>query len=110
MPDDFEVPLKLEFPPKIAHWSSREAMAWKPADSLSVSEWADRHRILHPLTSAEPGKWSTDRTPYLREIMDSFSDPACERVTLMASTQVGKTECILNMIACALHEIVSNLF
>ncbi|MBT7131311.1 MAG: phage terminase large subunit family protein, partial [Planctomycetes bacterium] len=72
-----------------------------PPDDLSVSEWANRHRILHPLTSAEPGRWRTDRTPYLKAIMDSFSDPKVERITLMASTQVGKTETILNMMAYA---------
>ena len=92
------------FPPKLAEWTDRERSAWTPPDDLSVSEWADKHRVLHPLTSAEPGRWNTDRTPYLREILDSFSDPSVERLTVMASTQVGKTESILNMIAYAVAE------
>lgn len=56
------------------------------------------------MTSAEPGKWSTDRTPYLREIMDAFSDPTVEMITVMASTQVGKTECLLNMMAYGIDQ------
>jgi phage terminase large subunit GpA-like protein len=40
-------------------WRAR--LAVDPA--LTVSEWADRHRVLSSL-SAEPGKWSTARTPF----------------------------------------------
>lgn len=71
---------------------------------ITVDQWADRNRRLDPLTSAEPGPWSTSRTPYLREIMNSFADPAIEDVTILASTQVGKTECILNMLGYAMDE------
>ncbi len=41
----------------------------RPEPQTLVSTWADAHRIL-PNTSAEPGKWRTSRTPYLREVMD----------------------------------------
>lgn len=71
---------------------------------ITVDQWADRNRRLDPLTSAEPGPWSTSRTPYLREIMNAFADPAIEDITIMASTQVGKTECILNMLGYAMDE------
>ena len=36
--------------------------------------------------------------------MDAFSDPTVERITVMASTQVGKTESILNMIGYAIDQ------
>ncbi|MBZ0227049.1 MAG: phage terminase large subunit family protein, partial [Bauldia sp.] len=36
-----------------------------PDPTLTVSEWADRHRILSPRASAEPGRYRTDRTPYM---------------------------------------------
>lgn len=91
-------------PPRTVRWTTRERLAWTPPADLTVSEWADEHRILHPLTSAEPGRWRTDRTPYLKGILDAFSDPALERITIMASTQVGKTEAILNMIAYAIDQ------
>ena len=30
------------------------------------SEWADQHRMLSSKASAEPGRWRTSRTPYLK--------------------------------------------
>lgn len=72
-----------------------EIEAWRPPERLTVSEWADRHRVLVS-PSAEPGPWRTERTPYLREILDCFSDPDVVQITIMASTQVAKTEAQLN--------------
>lgn len=69
----------------------------RPMPDLSVSEWADRHRIL-PETSAAPGRWRTSVTPYLREIMDAFSDPLIERVVFMKAAQIGGSECLLNVL------------
>lgn len=69
----------------------------RPPPILSVSEWADEHRIL-PDTSAEPGRWRTSRTPYLREFMDSFSDPLIERVVFMKPAQIGGSEALLNVL------------
>ncbi|SHF40173.1 Phage terminase large subunit (GpA), partial [Ruegeria intermedia] len=51
--------------------------AWRsgirPDPDLTVSQWADRHRRLGTRASAEPGRYRTDRTPYMREIMDRLS-------------------------------------
>ena len=44
-----------------------------PDPLLSVSAWADQHRMLSSKAAAEPGRWRTSRTPYLREIMDCLS-------------------------------------
>ena len=44
-----------------------------PDPQLTVSEWADRHRWLSSRASAEPGRYRTDQTPYMREIMDALS-------------------------------------
>src|SRR5215207_3989941 len=67
-----------------------------PPRERLVSEWAAAKRIL-PLTSAMPGKWQNEFTPYLREIMDALSteDPA-ETVVFMKAAQTGGTEAGLN--------------
>ena len=71
--------------------SFREGL--KPDPLLTVSEWADRERILPPVSSAEPGQWRTSRTPYLREIMDCLSPSSpVQRVTFMKGSQIGATE------------------
>jgi phage terminase large subunit GpA-like protein len=64
-----------------------------PDPDLTVSEWADRHRMLSGRASAEPGRYRTARTPYMREIMDALS-PASphQRVVFMKAAQVGATE------------------
>ena len=69
-----------------------------PPPELTVSEWADGYRILSPESCPEPGRWSTDRVPYLAEIMDAFTDPAVETVVVMTSSQVGKTSIIENVV------------
>lgn len=69
-----------------------------PPPDLTVSEWADNYRRLSSESSAEPGQWRTDRAPYQREILDSVNDPELEKIVIMASAQVGKTELILNTV------------
>jgi phage terminase large subunit GpA-like protein len=68
-----------------------------PMEDLTVSEWADENRLLSSRAAAEPGPWRTDRTPYLREIMDALSaDSPYEWVVFMKGAQVGGTEAGLN--------------
>ena len=69
-----------------------------PPELLTVTEWADKYRRLSPENSAEAGRWRTSRTPYLKEIMDAFTDPNVHRIAVVASSQVGKTEMEMNMI------------
>jgi phage terminase large subunit GpA-like protein len=69
----------------------------RPEVPMTVSEWADKYRRLPEKSSAEPGPWRTDRTPYLREIMDCMSTMSdVEEVVVMKAAQVGGSECILN--------------
>jgi phage terminase large subunit GpA-like protein len=65
----------------------------RPPPQLTVSEWAERHRMLGSRASAEPGPWRTSRTPYLKDVMDALSavHPA-RRVVFMKGAQVGATE------------------
>ena len=88
----------------IPHRLPKEIMAWTPPERLKVSEWADRNRVLDSKTSAMPGRWRTSTVPYLREIMDSFNDPATETITLCTATQVGKSEALNNCLGYAIHQ------
>ena len=76
-------------------------IAWKPPQRLTVSQWADERRVLGSESSAEPGRWDTNRAPYQRAIMDAVNDPEVETVVVMASAQVGKTEILLNILGWA---------
>lgn len=77
---------------------SKACSVFKAPENLTVTEWADRYRILQSENSAEAGRWKTKRTPYLKEIMDSFTDPRVKVVVISACAQLGKTESLLNMI------------
>jgi phage terminase large subunit GpA-like protein len=83
--------------------------AWRggltPDPLLTVSEWADRYRVLSRRASSEPGRWRTARTPYLKEIMDCLSpSSAFQRVVFMKGSQVGGSECGNNWIAYVIHQ------
>ncbi len=81
-------------------WSRAERRAWKLPERLTVSEWADKYRILDPVnTPGLSGPWATARTPYLRGIMDALIDPYISEITIMSCAQIGKTEAMLNMLA-----------
>ena len=69
-----------------------------PPPKLTVSQWADESRYLSSEASAESGKWKTSRAEYQRGIMDAFSDPIIHTVVWMSSAQVGKTECLNNIV------------
>ena len=77
----------------------------QPKVRLTISEWAERYRAIPKGTSPEPGRWRNERVPYLIEPMNAFSDVRVEEVNCMMSSQVGKTEIILNTIGYyASHE------
>ena len=94
----------------IAGFDGAEALlrAWgrglTPDPWLTVSEWSDRHRWLSSRASAEPGRYRTERTPYMRAIMDALSpgDPT-QRVVFMKAAQVGATEAGNNWIGFVIH-------
>lgn len=75
---------------------------WEPPAMDSVSDWADKNRVLVSDSSAEPGPWRTDRAPYQREIMDAFTQDGIHEIIIMASSQVGKSEIELNMMGRAI--------
>lgn len=85
-------------------WTPRIRNAWQLPNELTVSQWADKYRKLNAMIASEPGQWHTDRTPYLRGIMDAFTNPLVEKITVMSSTQVGKTEGMYNMLGYAIDQ------
>lgn len=69
-----------------------------PPKQLTVSEWAEKYRTLSRESSAEAGRWRNERTPYLVAIMDAFTDYRVKKISLMSSSQAGKSELELNII------------
>ena len=77
---------------------SRAFANYTPPADLTVSEWAAEHRVLSRESSAEAGPWRNERTPYMVEPMNAFSDPRVREISVVAMSQVGKSEMELNII------------
>ena len=81
----------------MGEWSRALIGVLRPKERLTGSEWADKYRVIPPGTTPEPGEWRTSRVPYLREIMDAATDRRTETVVVMSSSQIGKSELVLNV-------------
>jgi phage terminase large subunit GpA-like protein len=78
--------------------------ALRPDPQLTVSQWADQHRILSTRLAAEAGPYRTSRVPFLKDVMDALSPshPA-RRITFMKAAQLGATEAGNNFIAFCIN-------
>lgn len=81
-----------------------EIAVLKPSRGLSVSEWAEKKRILSDKTTNLSGRWSNDLVPFWVEPMESLSDSSTRQVTAQKPVQSGGTEVTLNFIGWAIDE------
>lgn len=79
----------------IASWAESGA----PPPQLTVSEWADRERILPESSAARGGRWRTSVTPYLRGIMDAVLEPGVKQIAVRKCAQSGGSEALHNILA-----------
>lgn len=77
---------------------------YRPPENMTVSQWAEKYRILSRESAAEAGPWRNSRTPYMVEIMDSFDDPRVHDIAVVAMSQTGKSELELNIIGKIIHQ------
>ena len=78
--------------------------ALRPPEEITVSEWAEKYRILDSKSSARPGPWRNSTTPYLKGIMDELNNYETEEIIFVKPTQVGGTEAIFNMLGYIIEE------
>lgn len=77
----------------------------QPYVPMTVSEYADAHRILNRRSSPEPGPWKTSRVPFMKDIMDDLSQESpVEVVSFMKCTQIAGTEIINNWLAYTIEQ------
>ena len=89
----------ISIPAKTANMFAKIAKILNPPPDINIAEWADMYRYLARGTSAEPGRWRTDRNPHQRAIMEAIADKNVSKVVVKSSAQIGKTEIILNTLA-----------
>lgn len=70
--------------------------ALKPPEKMLMSDWAEKYRVLDSKSSAIPGPWRNNVTPYLIGIMNEFNNVDTEEIIFVKPTQVGGTEVLQN--------------
>ena len=93
----------VDISPNAITMFARCAAVLMPPPELTISQWADRYRRLSMENSAEPGRWSTSKAPYQREIMDAMGDPHVPKVVIMSAAQIGKTAMLMNVLGFYMH-------
>lgn len=72
-----------------------------PPPDITCAEWADKYRYVH--SGPYPGKWVTDRTPYLREPLECVTDSRVEQIVIIKPTRIGGTEIVNQAIGYHIH-------
>jgi phage terminase large subunit GpA-like protein len=76
----------------------------RPLPRLTMSQWAEKYRVLSPEATANHGPWLNTMVPYLPEIMDAVSDRTTQEIVVVSPSQAAKTELILNAIGYFIHQ------
>jgi phage terminase large subunit GpA-like protein len=83
----------------------------KPEPILTVTQWAEKHRILNTKGSAEAGPYRVNRTPYLRKPMDCMSARSTYmRVPFMKASQIGASEAGFNIVGYYMDMVPCPIF
>jgi phage terminase large subunit GpA-like protein len=80
---------------KIRDLWTRSCRFFRPPPRMDLIQWADTYRRVAAKTSANPGKWRTATQPAAFGPMAALSDPGTATVSIMAGTQILKSEVLL---------------
>jgi phage terminase large subunit GpA-like protein len=80
------------------------AQILQPKPKLTGSEWANRHFYLSPENSAEPGKYSWERMPWQKEMLDIACGEEYRDVVFLTSARVGKTVTMMATTGYYMHQ------
>lgn len=94
----------------VRQWLDRGWALFAPPPKFNVAQWANARRRLARGTTAEPGKYRSDRLPYQEEPMEALTDPTVTETILQWARQLGKTEIIQNLIGYGIDYDPSNIF
>lgn len=69
---------------------------FRPPEDITISQWAEKNRIMPKGTTARPGPFRAER--FQVEMMDVILDPYVHEVVVKKSTQVGYSDAVINNI------------
>lgn len=77
----------------IARLAAESLRLLAPPPQVSLAEWSERYFVLAEGSSARPGRFRL--WPYQRGILDAIGDPEIARVSVIKSTRIGYTKCLM---------------
>ncbi len=105
-PTDYRVPASVVKRMKGKEWRiiAKAWKTWRPPLKLTISQWADEYRRLPQGVTSEPGRYSSDRLPWCRFIMDTIGARTYRDNVLVGASQVmAKTEMMNNIVGYYIH-------
>ena len=69
-----------------------------------MSQWAAKNRYMSSEETSRPGPWRNEIVPYLVDIMDAFNREGVEKIIFLKPTQVGGTECGINIVGSIIDQ------
>lgn len=85
--------------------SSREITAYRPIKKVPSVEWCKENMILDKKTTAHPGLYNPNLTPFVIGIFDMFDESSVEEIVLQTASQVAKT---VFMVGACLSSLAQN--
>lgn len=76
----------------------------RPPPRLTGSDWSNKYRILSDRTSALPGPYRWQVTPYAREILDVCTDREHQKVVMMMAARTSKSTVLENVLGFYTHQ------
>lgn len=81
-----------------------------PDPEMWVDSWSEKNAYIPTEGNAEGGKYSIDRTPFAREVMQVLSPGhPCTRVVVMAASQMLKTQTAMNWLMASVDAAPANI-
>ena len=77
--------------------------ACRTPDRRPVWQWCEEHVVVDA-TSPMPGRWRSDNSPWVREIMECFQDNRVSDITVLCAAQSAKTQTLMNCACWAIAE------
>jgi phage terminase large subunit GpA-like protein len=77
--------------------------AMRPPDRSAPWKWAESHIVVDD-TSPFPGRWRSEKSPWVKKPMEDAANPKVRRVVVKCCSQAAKTQMVLNLVCWAINE------
>ena len=92
----------------MTEWFNEEISAAIPPERITVSEWAERYRVLGA-HSAIKGPYRLDMVPFFVPVMNWGADLSTDEIVVVKPAQIGGTDAFINVVGYYLDQDPSSI-